>query len=222
MPETLTPEQTAEQKAAAERAEEQQRQECRKAASSHIDKAERLISKSEKEYADGYILAGFHADLALCLRLQAGDKRDAALQSIEGRLADQSSSVVKADRLIACWQSYRLLQGGSVDDKGRLNETPAFKYGHYDKAWSQLVQRANKGKADEHWTLLPGLEAECRQAYKAAVDNGTNRDGCMDAASGLKRQLADRQAKEKADAEARAKAEREAKEQAERDALKAE
>ncbi len=80
----------------------------------------------------------------------------------------------------------------------------------------------NKGKADEHWTLLPGLEAECLAAYKAALDNATNREGCMDVANGLKRQLADRQAKDKADAETHAKAEREAKEQAEREALKAE
>jgi hypothetical protein len=130
--------------------------------------------------------------LALSLRLKAGDKRDAALQAIEGRLAEQSSSVVKADRLIACWHSFRLLHGATVDDKGKLSDAPPFCYGHFDKAWSQRVQRVNKGKADEHWNLLPGLEAECMQAYKSALDNGTNREGCMDAASGLKRQLADR------------------------------
>jgi hypothetical protein len=216
------PEQSPEQKAAAEKAAEQERAECRKSASAHVDKAEACVKRAERGYSEGYLLAGYHADLALSLRLKAGDKRDAALQAIEGRLAEQSSTVVKADRLIACWHSFRLLHGAKVDDKGKLSDAPPFCYGHFDKAWSQLVQRVNKGKADEHWTLLPGLEAECLQAYKSALDNGTNRDGCMDAASGLKRQLADRQAKDKADAEARAKAEREAKEQAEREALKAE
>jgi hypothetical protein len=102
-------EQTAADKAAAERAAEQERAECRKAASSHLDKAEACVKRAERGLSEGYILAGYHADVALALRLKAGDSRAAAIQGIEGRLAEQSSVVIKADRLIACYHAYRLL-----------------------------------------------------------------------------------------------------------------
>jgi hypothetical protein len=216
------PEQAAEQKAAAEKAAEQERAECRKSASAHVDKAEACVKRAERGLSEGYILAGYHADVALALRLKAGDSRAAAIQGIEGRLSEQSSVAIKADRLIACWHAYRLLQGGSVDDKGKLTDGPVGTYAHFDRAWSHLVQRVNKGKADEAWTLLPGLEQQCIDAFREARDNSTNRDGCSERCNALKRQLADVQAKEKAAQEERAKAERLAKEAAEREALAAE
>src|SRR5260370_7721151 len=89
------PEQTAEQRAAAEqKAAEQERAECRKAASVHVDKAESCVKRAERGYSEGYLLAGYHADLALSLRLKAGDKRTAALQAIEVHPAAHSTIIV--------------------------------------------------------------------------------------------------------------------------------
>src|SRR5262245_14639581 len=68
--------------------------------------------RGEQHYAIGLLEAGQHAHLAVQgkLRLLKGRKsREAAIQAVEGQLAQYSSGKVDANALIASWWSWHLL-----------------------------------------------------------------------------------------------------------------
>src|SRR5262249_60509240 len=100
----------------------------------------------------------------------AGHSGRAAVQTIEGQLALYSAGAVDANRLVACWEAYRLL----AEEQGLDKAAADVPYGHYRDHWSRLVERAHKDSPEECYALLPGLEAECRAAFQAAVESGTD------------------------------------------------
>lgn len=171
--------------------------------------------QGEKVYRAGLLDAGRLCDLYLHQRMGLGDKRGAAVQAVEGQLAQYASGTVDANRLVAVYHAHRLL----AEEPGVKAEAVA--YGHYRDAWCRLVERQHKDTADECWALLPGLESECKAAFAQAVADTLSKDAVAERVQGLLQRYAAQQAeasaKAKAEAEARAKAAAEAKARQERE-----
>jgi hypothetical protein len=100
-------------------------------------------------------------------------RREAAVQALEGQLAQYASSEVDVNELVRCWAAWHLL----CEAQGLKSDVP---YGHYVHAWSQLVERLEKDTPQERWALLPGLEAECLAAFAEAVKHGVDREAARD------------------------------------------
>lgn len=88
-------------------------------------------------------------------------------------------------------------------------------YGHYRDAWCGLVERY-ESQLGECYRLLPGVEADCREAYRQAVAGGWGKEAAITkcqaikhAAATLAAAKAKEQAAAKADEQAKAKAEQE-------------
>lgn len=207
-------EQTAQQTQQAQADAEEAEQEAREEAEQTRKAAVLAFRKGEKAYRNGLLEAGRLASLYVQQRLALGDKRAAAVQTLEGELAKYSSTAVDANRLIACWEAYALLAvdtGLATAAEGK-KAAPAdsVPYGHYRDAWSRLVQRAAKDTPEEHWVLLPGLEADCLAAYAKAVQDGLSKAAVEEMARTLvthaEAAAAEKARQAKAEAEAKAKA----------------
>jgi colicin import membrane protein len=229
----------AEQAAVAQALAEEAEQRARQEADATLKAAVKSYRAGEKAYRAGLLEAGRLADVYVFQRLVLGDKRAAAVQTLEGELAKYSSTTVDANRLVACYQASHLLGDGlldqldtasqlaaEADDKAAVKAAnAAYKaakealervpYGHYRDAWSRLVQRTAKDTPQESWVLLPGLESDCREAFAKAVTDGLSKAAVEELARTLVTHAeaaaaeAARQAKGAAEAEAR-KAELEA------------
>jgi hypothetical protein len=202
--------QTAEQaKAAAEQAE-QHEDLVRREAVALLAECVKTYRQGEKAYRQGLLQAGRLADEYLELRMTLGDKRAAAVQTLEGQLAMWSSATVDVNRLVSCWQAFRLLAEepglAKATAKGKAAPADAVPYGHYRDCWSRLVERQNKDTTAECWVLLPGLETECRAAFAKAVQDGLSKAAVEDAVRLLVQDYAARQAKATAEAKAAAAA----------------
>ena len=176
-----TPAQQAadEVKAAAEKAVEQaevDEQAARKEAHGTLAALVRAYAKGERAYRDGLLESGRLCQVYIAKRLLLGDKRAAAVQAIEGQLAAYASDTVDVNRLVRCYAAYSLLAEGQGLDK----DAKAVPMGCYRDAWALLVERADANTASEHYVLLPGLEGECKQAFKDAVANGLSKAACID------------------------------------------
>jgi hypothetical protein len=184
--------QAAEEQAAA--AEEQAREE----ADTTLKALVKAFRQGERAYRQGLLDAGRLCDEYVRQRLTLGDKRSAAVQCVEGELAKWSSSAVNANQLIGSWHAYRLLaveqQLDKAPSKGKPAPADGVAYGHYRDAWCRLVERKEKDTAAEHWVLLPGLEAECREAFAKAVQASLSKDAASDAVRLLVAEQAKRQA----------------------------
>jgi hypothetical protein len=169
----------------------------------------REYRKGEKAYRTGLLEAGRLCDLYCHQCMALGDKRAAAAQALEGELAKWSSTTVEVNRLIGCYQAYRLL----VEEPAVKADSVA--YGTYRDAWCLLVERHLMDTPAVGWRLLVGLEAECRELFARAAKDGLSKAACQDGVKGLLRTYADRQgeqarqAKEQADRQAKEAAERE-------------
>jgi hypothetical protein len=205
-------EQSQQAAAAAEQAEEAAREE----AAGILKATVRAYRHGERAYRNGLLDAGRLADLYVHQRLALGDKRAAAVQTLEGALAAYSSTAVDANRLVSCYHAYRLLaeEPGLTTPSAKGKPAPAdtVPYGHYRDAWCRLVERQHKDTAQECWTLLPGLDGECRAAFAKAVADGLSKAAVDELVRGLVQRQAERQAEaaraeaEKAKAEAAARA----------------
>jgi hypothetical protein len=74
---------------------------------------------------------------------------------------------------VRCWRAYLLLQGASRVGH-ELSEEPWFPIQHYQRAWSLLVKSSGEGE----WSLLPGMEEDCRAAYRSAAEHGIDAAAC--------------------------------------------
>ena len=195
-------EQTAEQaRQAAELAAEQEAK-AREEAASTLKAVVRAYRQGEKAYRAGLLEAGRLADQYLRQRLALGDKRKAAVQTLEGQLSQYASDTVDVNRLVGCYQAYRLLAEGLLpgaeqdtkEAKAARANVDQVPYGHYRDAWRQLVQRARPDTAEEEWVLLPGLEEQARALYAKAVADHLSLAAVQEQVRGLQRQYADAQA----------------------------
>src|SRR5262245_32048850 len=71
--------------------------------------AAKAFAKGESSYAQGLLDAGRLCSEYVAKRLQLSHKRAAAVQAIEGALAQYATDSVQANRLIGCWQAHALL-----------------------------------------------------------------------------------------------------------------
>jgi hypothetical protein len=167
--------QTAEQSRQAAEAAEQAEEQAREQAADTLKATVRAYRHGERAYRNGLLDAGKLADLYVHQRLTLGDKRAAAVQALEGALAAYSSTVVDVNRLIGCYQAFRLLaeETGLTTPpaKGKPAPADAVPYGHYRDAWCRLVTRQAKDTPQECWVLLPGLEADCKAAFAKAMSD---------------------------------------------------
>jgi hypothetical protein len=201
--------------AAANKAAEQaaaQEAELRKEAKHTLDQCETAHARGERAYRAGLLEAGRLAGLYCVQRMSLGDQRAAAVTALAGRLAESASCVVDevyVNKLIASSHAHRLLaeeQGltGKGKKAGPADNVP---WGLYRDTWCRLTERAAKGTPEETFVLLPGLEAECREAFRKAVTDSLSRLAVQDLVAGLVRQHAQRLAEaEKAAAEDKARA----------------
>jgi hypothetical protein len=228
---TVATQQTAEQAKAAAEAAEAAEEQARQAADATLKATVKHYRAGERAYRAGLLEAGRLAGLYVQQRLALGDKRAAAVQTLEGALAAYSSSAVDVNRLVACWQASHLLADALLDTLAAAEKsaegTPEAKaaakaykatasalesvpYGHYRDAWSRLVTRTAKDTLHESWVLLPGLEQQCREAFAKAVADGLSKAAVEEMARTLvthaEAASAERARQEKAEAEARAEA----------------
>jgi chemotaxis protein histidine kinase CheA len=190
---------------------EQERAALEQEAEHTLGKAVTCYRRGEREYRRGLLESGRWAGLHVRARLRLGHSRRAAVQTIEGQLALYSTGAVDANRLVACWESYRLL----AEEQGLDKAAADVPYGHYRDHYSRLVERTHKDSPEECYALLLGLEAECRAAFKAAVESGTDAEAVgLRVRELLAEHAARQEAARKAEAQARAAEEAAKREQA--------
>jgi hypothetical protein len=194
-----TPEQAV--AAAAQAAEEQAaaaEEQAREQADGVLKALVKAFRQGERAYRQGLLEAGRLCDEYVRQRLTLGDKRAASVQTVEGELAKWSSNTVNANDLIGAWWAYNLLavEPGldKAPGKGKPAPADAVAYGVWRDCWARLVQRQEKDKPGEHWVLLPGLEAECREAFAKAVQSGLSKDAVSAGVRLLVQEQANRQA----------------------------
>lgn len=219
-PAESSPTAAAEQAAADEERQRAEASACLKALVS-------AFRKGERAYRAVLLEAGRLADEYIRRRLALGDKRAAAVQTVEGKLAEYSSGTVDVNELVACWQAHRLL----ADEPGV--KADAVPYGHLRDGWRNLVQRQQKDTPAECWVLLPGFEQESCYLFVRAVKDGLSKQAVQESVRDVQRRYimaesaAAKAAAAKAEADAKAKATeealaREARQKAEAEARKAE
>src|SRR5262249_25224173 len=126
----------------AQAAAEEQEQQARAEAAGTLKACVSAYRKGEKAERAGLLLAGKHAGDYIRMRLTLGDKRQGVVQALEGKLAEYSSTAVDANRLVACYHTYRLLaQETGLDElpDGKAGPAQTVPYGHYRDAWVQCV-----------------------------------------------------------------------------------
>jgi hypothetical protein len=207
---------------ATQQAEEAEAQ-AREQADATLKAASKAYRKGEQAYRQGLFESGRLGDLYLSQRMTLGDKRAAAVQTLEGELSKWSSAPVDANVLIRVYHAHRLL----CDEPGV--KAPDVPYGHYRDSYCQLVQRVDRDTPAERWVLLPGMEAESLALFARCVKDKLSRDAIQDGVKALLREhvakeaaaAREQAAKAAEEAKARADAERatrEAAEAAEREA----
>jgi hypothetical protein len=171
MPDTVTP--TVPEVPA--KPTEEQLAEQREAA---MKDAAKLLTSMAKAYARGErglltaaVEAGEYADGYIRARLALGDKRAACVQAVEGKLAEVSGDVVKANTLIGTYHAYRLLNPG---------DACVFTLSHFREAFTLLVIRVEKDTPNETWTLLPGFEDQCKAAYSELSTGKLSKTACIE------------------------------------------
>jgi hypothetical protein len=155
-------------------------------------------------------------------RLALGDKREAAVQALEGELAEYSSTAVDANRLVRTWEAYRLLalEQGLTGDGRKKGPADAVSYGQLRDHWARVVERVPGNRA-ETYALLPGLEKACRSMFRRSVRDELSTTAAGECVARLVRAYAARQARAekarlaKATAEAKAREEQAARAAAE-------
>ena len=174
---------------------------------------------AETGYVSQMLLAAQYASEYTSARLLLGDSRTTVVSALEGELNRYSSSLVKADRMICVHWAHKLLtEGMGAEALNMAHMVQAIPYGHWDQAFCAMVQRTNKGGADETYILLPGVEAQAVEFFVHAVANSLSRKACVEKVQELKRtsatfaaELASKEAAaKKAEREEAAKKERKA------------
>src|SRR5438128_1959108 len=173
---------------ATEQAAEQEAK-AREEAAGTLKAVVKAYRRGEKAYRAGLLESGKLCDHYLHQRMAVGDKRAAAVQAVEGALAQWASSTVDLNRLIACYQAYRLL----AEEPGVTEEVP---YGHYRDCWMQVVLRVQKDTPQEHWVLLPGVEQQARELFAKAVQDSLSKEAVLERVKALQRQYMAAQAEE--------------------------
>jgi membrane protein involved in colicin uptake len=216
-----------EQAAAAQRAAEQAAEEeagVRRGMVADLDAMVKCYRRGERAYSLGLLGSGMYAHRVVVAKMRLRDKRRGGVQAVESTLAPYATDVVDCGRLIRCWAAHQLLgvEQGLAEPldvfKGRkVGPADSIPYGHYRDAWSRLVHRAAKDTATEHYTLLPGLEEECRKVFREGTEASWTKEAAAEHAQGLvlRHQRLEQEAADKAAEEARAK--REAAEEANRE-----
>jgi hypothetical protein len=183
--------------------------ELREQAVETLTACRKAFAKGEAAYRAGLLEAGRLADQFVHQKLALGDKRAAATDLLTLELSKYASSTVDPNALIACYWSYHLLaESQDLAGKGK-KQGPAdvVPLGVWKEHWARLAERQAKDTPQEHWTLLPGLETECKAAFAKAIQDGLSRDAVRDLVRGLVVEYARRQADAKA-AEGKLAAER--------------
>lgn len=181
-------------------------QEQRRQADKVLKLCGRAYAGGEKAYRAGLLESGKLADDYVHRRLTLGDARGAAVDTVKLELQRYSSGKVDVNRLIGCFHAYRLLAvetGLTTKEKGKSCPVESIPYGHYKNAWALLVDRVNPGMESEYWALLNGMESDCLEAFRKALDANHSREACEETAKGLLRQHASMMAiQQRADADA--------------------
>jgi hypothetical protein len=120
--------------------------------------------QGESAYRKGLLEAGRLAHEYVLLRLALQDKRDAATQAIEGKLAEWSSGRVDANELIRAHQSYALLA------------LPLLKRTEAEAEAAQAAKAAALSPEERKAAKAAALAAEAAQAAVDAVPYGFYRD----------------------------------------------
>jgi len=163
-------------------------------------------AKGERAARQGRLTAGGHFTLNVRLRLEAGLKdRSVATKACEAAILPYATEQVDVNQLIRAWWAHRLLTAADgvdvadprakdVADPARVKAAADLPWGHWKAAYTLLTHQADFGTATEHYTLLPGLEAECRAVFDATVEAGESTKGTTEQCQALVRTLANRQA----------------------------
>jgi hypothetical protein len=176
----------------AQQTEEQlaeQREVAMKDAAKLLNSMARAYARGERGLLAAAVEAGEYADSYVKARLALGDKRSAAVQAVEGKLAEVSGELVKANVLIGAYHAYRLLNPG---------DACVFTLSHYREAFTLLVVRLDKDTPQETWSLLPGFEDQCKAAYTELSTGKLSKTACIDRCRKLVREYDAEQAKAQA------------------------
>jgi hypothetical protein len=155
----------AEAQASAEKAEA----EARKQAADTLRALVRSYKQGERDYRKALLIAGKLAHDYVVKRMALKDTREAAVQTIAGRLAEECCSKVDVNRLIRAHFAWELLAPNAEADKALAAALDALPYRTLRDAWSQLVARENGATAQESYSLPIGMEADCRAAFAEAA-----------------------------------------------------
>jgi hypothetical protein len=152
--------------------------------------------RGESEYRAGLFEAGRLCGEYITVRLCAGEKRATAVELLTREMSRHGGGKVNVNRLVLVYQAHRLLaveQGltGTADQPGLADGVP---FGVYRDAWCRLVKRVAKGTPQETFVLLPGLEQQCRDAFRTAVRDALLRRDVAELVTGLLRQKGKRRA----------------------------
>lgn len=160
----------------------------------------------EHEYRKGLMEAGRLAHEYVVVQMRRGQKRDQAVKTIEGDLNAVSTTIVDANRLIRCYQSYRLLCEAQGLDKAAADMS----YGAYTQGWSRLVEAVQQGRPEENYVLLPGMEQDCLALFADGVKGEWSMDSARTRCGELVLRAANAKAAAKAEQDTKAKADADA------------
>ena len=167
---------------AAVAAAEQERldREAEDKATGTLKAAGKAVKAGEKSLLAGYIKAGQLSDLYIRQKLAINrGARARAVEMLKLELSVAAGEPVDPNRLIAVHQAYELLtvvadanpEQAEAKTLACRKAALSVTYTQYRSAWSQLVDR-KVGDTGDVWSVLPGLESECRAAFQSAVTAG--------------------------------------------------
>lgn len=158
--------QTPEQVAAQQKAEQAAKQAAidghRAAALKALDMSSKAVRKAEKGLAVGMLQAGKYA-LACLRHFQAATQSRATSVNALEREWTRWGENIDCNAVVQAYAAYREL----AELPGVKAEVP---WTTWKNAWRQLVVRGEDKDGLEQWSLLPGLEQECRAEYKRVVE----------------------------------------------------
>jgi hypothetical protein len=166
MGEAAGPEIAAAMAAEAEAAEEARVKQLRDAAIRELDRGEAAYAKGELAARSGKLAAGGHFSEYVRLQAAAGlQDRSVATRACELAILPYATEKVDVNLLIRAHWAHKLLAGDRGKDKAAV-DVP---WGHWKAAYSLLLVQADFGTPNEHYVLLPGLEARCLEVFDGTL-----------------------------------------------------
>lgn len=148
---------------------EEDKKECGKKANDLVTKAVREITKGERTACKANLTAGLLLSESLRYWVASGASRSNAVKIIQTKIFEacyETLSNNEINLLMRAGNAFRLI-------RERLGESvctfDALSWGHWHHALALLVKEMDEGTQDEYCVLLPGFEAECVEAFRAAA-----------------------------------------------------